>query len=201
VGFYDHVNDELLFPWIKREGQPLSIAIVKLFSYFWDLTAEDCLYILQQFHVATCDVTRLPLHGRTRRLFKRSGEADEDYRTRLIKAWRIHSLSGRLDGIRLALDEALPDINITIRIPGENSWRIGSGRVGSFTVGSGTGFTLMLILPAGTSAADRTAAYEAAYAVKAARDKIILQDEFTPPGTPPDYWRIGTTRTGSMRIQ
>ena len=201
MGFYDHIKDELLFPWIQRENQPLSIAIVKLFSYFWDLTAEDCLYILQQFHVATCDVKRLPIHGRTRRLPKRPGEADEDDRTRLIKAWYLHSLSGRLDGIQLALDEALPDIDITIRIPGVNSWRVGSGRVGSFTIGSSTGFTLMLILPAGTSAADRTTAYEAAYAVKAARDKIILQDEFTPPGAPFDYWRVGTTRIGSMSIQ
>lgn len=200
MDFYTYIRDELLFPWLLRGGARIA-ALIRLIASFLDAAAADAVYIMRQFHTATCDASYLEIIGKSRRMPRHEGETDAAYRTRLLNAFAYHRLGGKRAGYELAVKAAAPGVAVRVFVPGESGWVIGRDAIGNMEITAPrNSFEVMLIYPRGAAQGVKNAALAAAKSVKAARDKVYNQTGSMPPDPGSVRWTVGQTAIGTSYI-
>ena len=95
--FWRYFRDTLAWPLIHRPGVLQSL--VKGLGQSLDGVREDALYFRKQWFPALCEGKLVPAHGTSRGLTRHPKESAEQFRTRVVQAYRWHLLGGRTLGL------------------------------------------------------------------------------------------------------
>lgn len=115
--FWTYFADKLHWPQAFAPG-PLQ-AIVRGLAHHMDTTRDDMPYLRQQFFPGLCENAIVPEHGLSRSLVRHPRETPEQFRQRVVDAYRWHMLGGKT----LGLPEILRFYGIgAIRIDSLRQW-------------------------------------------------------------------------------
>lgn len=95
--FWTYFADKLHWPQAFAPG-PLQ-AIVRGLAHHLDTTREDMPYLRQQFFPGLCEDDLVPEHGLSRSLVRHPRETPEQFRQRVVHAYRWHMLGGKTSGL------------------------------------------------------------------------------------------------------
>lgn len=95
--FWRYFHDILRWPLIHNPG-PLS-ALVRGQAASLDETRDDILYFRQQWFPEHCEDALIPGFGTSRGLTRHPRESAEQFRARVVNAWRWHLLGGKVEGL------------------------------------------------------------------------------------------------------
>lgn len=95
--FWKYFHDILAWPLIHAPG-PLS-GLVRGMASTLDATRDDVVYFRRQWFPTLCEQGLVPVFGAGRGLSRSPVENDEQFRTRVVNAWRWHQLGGRQQGV------------------------------------------------------------------------------------------------------
>lgn len=95
--FWSYFADKLHWPQAFAPG-PLQ-AVVRGLAHHLDTTREDMPYLRQQFFPGLCADDFVPEHGLSRSLVRHPRETPEQFRQRVVDAYRWHLLGGKTSGL------------------------------------------------------------------------------------------------------
>lgn len=95
--FWSYFADKLHWPQAFAPG-PLQ-ALVRGLAHHLDTTRDDMPYLRQQFFPGLCADDFVPEHGLSRRLVRHPRETPEQFRQRVVDAYRWHMLGGKTLGL------------------------------------------------------------------------------------------------------
>lgn len=95
--FWRYFHDILRWPLIHSPG-PLS-ALARGQAASLDETRDDILYFRQQWFPEHCEDALIPGFGASRGLTRHPRESAEQFRARVVNAWRWHLLGGKVQGL------------------------------------------------------------------------------------------------------
>ena len=95
--FWRYFRDVLAWPLIHAPG-PVQ-ALVKGLALTLDGAREDAVYLRRQFFPGQCAEELVAAHGESRGVVRHPRETAEQYRQRVIKAYRWHMLGGKTLGL------------------------------------------------------------------------------------------------------
>ena len=129
--FWKYFHDRLAWPLIHNPG-PLA-GLVRGLSLSLDGTRDDIVYFRRQWFPELCAADLVPDFGTGRGLVRHPKETAEQFRARVVNAWRWHQLGGRTEG----LPEILRFYGFeTVRIDNMRQWQ--PGRWAEFQIGLAT---------------------------------------------------------------
>ena len=95
--FWSYFADKLHWPQTFAPG-PLQ-ALVRGLAHHLDTTRDDMPYLRQQFFPGLCENAIVPEHGLSRSLVRHPRETSEQFRQRVVDAYRWHMLGGKTQGL------------------------------------------------------------------------------------------------------
>ncbi len=95
--FWKYFHDRLAWPLIHHPG-PLA-GLVRGLSLALDSTRDDLVYFRRQWFPELCEAELVPLFGTGRGLVRHPKETAEQFRSRVVNAWRWHRLGGKTEGL------------------------------------------------------------------------------------------------------
>ena len=129
--FWKYFHDRLAWPLIHAPG-PLS-GLVRGMALALDSARDDIVYFRRQWFPGLCEAGLVPDFGAGRGLVRHPKETAEQFRARVVNAWRWHQLGGRTEG----LPEILRFYGFeTARIDNMRQWQ--PGRWAEFQIGLAT---------------------------------------------------------------
>lgn len=129
--FWRYFRDRLAWPLIHAPG-PLS-GLVRGMALALDSARDDIVYFRRQWFPELCEAGLVPDFGAGRGLVRHPKETAEQFRARVVNAWRWHQLGGRTEG----LPEILRFYGFeTVRIDNMRQWQ--PGRWAEFQIGLAT---------------------------------------------------------------
>lgn len=129
--FWQYFRDVLAWPQAHAPGPMQALLGGKARGL--DRASDDALHLRSQFFPALCEPELVPAHGASRGIIRHPKESAEQYRQRVVTAWRWHMLGGKVQG----LPEILKFFGFkALRI--ENMREFSPSRWAEFQVGFGT---------------------------------------------------------------
>lgn len=95
--FWRYFNDILAWPLIHAPG-PIQ-ALAQGVALTMDEVRDDIVYLRKQFFPALCDQRLVSAFGKSRGLVRHHTETEDQFRTRVVNAWRWHELGGKTEGL------------------------------------------------------------------------------------------------------
>lgn len=95
--FWRYFREILRWPLIHKPG-PLA-ALVQGQARSLDETRDDIVYFREQWFPEHCEASFIPGYGTSRGLVRHPKESAEQFRTRVVNAWRWHLLGGKVEGL------------------------------------------------------------------------------------------------------
>ena len=94
---WKYFRDVLAWPLIHAPG-PVQ-AVVKGLALTLDGARDDAVYLRRQFFPGLCEAELVAAHGESRGIVRHPRETAEQYRQRVVKAYRWHQLGGKIEGL------------------------------------------------------------------------------------------------------
>lgn len=95
--FWKYFHDRLAWPLIHAPG-PLS-GLVRGLGLALDSARDDIMYFRRQWFPEQCETALVPGFGASRGLVRHPRESAEQFRARVVNAWRWHLLGGKAQGL------------------------------------------------------------------------------------------------------